>query len=210
MSTSTADASQPSSLRFDKVQFQIGKFDSDDVKTSAGAAGVDEEIMTELKIRGHVSRQRIDPMLVCIHHQDRGGVIGNSMNLSRLIKNVVGLSFPWKECEHALCMRLEPNDHESEDKYRIWCEEANTDLPPVMAGSTCFASLACGHTNTSLRAIQQGCRSTHPILSDGEYYCMENVKRKDPKLADAAVEGALVVYYRRTRSQIVPRLNPSV
>jgi hypothetical protein len=111
------------------------------------------------------------------------------MNLSRLIKNVVDLSFSWKECEHAICMRLAPDDHESEDKYRIWCEEAVTDLPPVMAGSTRFASLACGHTNTSLRAIQYGCLSTHPLLSDGTRYNIDNVRRKDAKLANAAEEG---------------------
>ena len=43
------DPSQPASTacskKIDKIQFQIDKFDSEDVMTKAGAAGVDEEIM---------------------------------------------------------------------------------------------------------------------------------------------------------------------
>ena len=159
----------------DVIQELLDKFESDDEKTKAGASGVDEDIMAELKRRGHVTRTRIDPMKISIDHRNRGSVIGNSMNLEPLLNNIVEMSFAWKECEHAICMRLAPNDRESEDAYRIWCESAPVDLPPVTAGSTEYASFACGHTNTGLRAIQQGCRSSHPVLSEKGYYCMENV-----------------------------------
>ena len=95
-------SSTPSSKKIDKIQLQIDKFDSDDAMTKAGAAGVDEEIMAELKIQGWVSRQQIDPMELNIHHLNRGGVIGNSMNLLRLVDNICDLNFAWAECEHAL------------------------------------------------------------------------------------------------------------
>jgi len=122
MSTSTAAAP-------DVIQDLLDKFDSEDEKTKAGAAGVDEDIMAELKRRGHVTRERINPMKLCIHHLNRGSVIGNSMNLDPLIANIVEMSFSWKECEHAICMRLAPHDHESENAYREWCESAPSTCP---------------------------------------------------------------------------------
>jgi hypothetical protein len=145
--------------------------------------------MAELRNRGWVTRRQINPMELNIHHLNRGGVVGNSSNLTRLVDNIVEMNFAWKECEHALCMKVEPEDKESENAYRTWCEESTVDLPKVPAGSTSYSTLACGHTNTSLRAIQQECRSTHPILSDGTRYNMDNVRRKDPKFAEAATSG---------------------
>ena len=84
---------------------------------------------------------------------------------------------------------MEDGDTATEDAYRTWCEESVIDLPPVPPGSIKYASLACGHTNTCLRAIKWGCRSTHPVLSDGTHYNMDNVMRKDAKLGNAAVNG---------------------
>ena len=72
----------------DMVQYYIDKFDSDDTLTSAGAAGVDEDIIAELTKRGHVVCKQIDPMQVAIHHLNRGGVIGNTMNLDPMLENI--------------------------------------------------------------------------------------------------------------------------
>ena len=83
---------------------------------------------------------------------------------------------------------MAPGDSTTEDAYRIWCEESVIDLLPVPPGSIKYESLACGHTNTCLQAIKFGCLSTHPVLSDGARYDMDNVKKKDEKLATAAVK----------------------
>ena len=163
----------------DMAQYYIDKFDSGDASTSIGAGRVDLDIIDVLTQRGHVARKHIDPRLVAIHHENRGGVIGNSMNLDPMVKNITELSFSWKECEHAMCIGVAPGDTTTEDAYRIWCEESNVDLPPVPEGSIKYASLACGHTNTCLRAMKCLCLSTHPIFSDGSRYCMENITRKD-------------------------------
>ena len=56
-------------------------------------------------------------------------------------------------------------------------------------GSIQFVSLACGHTDTCLRAIKCGCLSTHPILSDGTRYDIEKIRRKDLKFAKAVETG---------------------
>ena len=118
ISNCIADAS----VQIDMVQFYIGKLDSDDDQTCAGAAGVDEDIIAELKKRGNVERKQLDPMIAGIHNLNRGAVIGNSINIDPMVENIVKLSFSWKECEHALCIAVAPGDHESEDAYRIWCE----------------------------------------------------------------------------------------
>ena len=60
----------------DMVQFHIDRFDSLDDATSAGAVGVDEEIIKVLVSRGHARETaQLDLMLVAIHHLNRGGVM---------------------------------------------------------------------------------------------------------------------------------------
>ena len=75
------------------VQSHIDRFDSIDDATSAGAVSVDEDIINILVSRGRAwENMQIHPMLVAIHHLNRGGVIGNSCNLNIMLSTVVKLS----------------------------------------------------------------------------------------------------------------------
>ena len=124
MSTATNDShsSGVGSHEIDRIQFLIDQFDSDDAMTSAGVAGVDEDIIEELLKRGHaVKGVQVDPMHVGIYYKNRGGVIGNSCNLTKITDDVTKLGWSWKECSHALCMKLASGDTTTEDAYRIWC-----------------------------------------------------------------------------------------
>ena len=84
-----SNCSADGSGEIDLIRYYIDKFDSDDDLTSSGASGVDEDIITELRRRGHCESDQINPMLVGIHHLNRGGVIGNSMSVGRRIDNLV-------------------------------------------------------------------------------------------------------------------------
>ena len=94
------------------------------------------------------------------------------------------------ETDHALCVGAELGDTADEDVFRAWCEAAVGDFPPVEKGSIEFASLACGTTNTGLRAICSECRSESKTLGNGTHFDVEVIRKHDPPYA-AAVERGL-------------------
>ena len=63
--------------------------------------------------------------------------------------------------------------------------------PPVLPNSIYFASLACGHTNTGLRAIWHGCLPASEVLGNGTNFDIEVIRKEDPAYADAAEKGLI-------------------
>ena len=48
-----------------------------------GPSGADQEVMDILRTKGYVEQKVIKPMLVGIHHLNRGGVIGASQGMHK-------------------------------------------------------------------------------------------------------------------------------
>ena len=128
-------------------------------------------------------------MKVGFHNMNRGGVLGHSMNVQRIMENIAALWFSWKECDHALCVDKAEGDTSDEDAYRKWCDESAVVFPAVGRFSLEFFSLACGHTNPVLRTIICGCLSNSTVLGDGTNYCLEIIREKDATYAEAAEKG---------------------
>ena len=156
-----------------------------------GASGADERICIILFQAGYAQRKQIHSMKVGFHNMNCGGVLGHSMNVQRIMENIAVLWFSWKECDHALCVDKAEGDTSDEDAYRKWCDESAVDFPAVGRFSLEFFSLACGHTNTSLRSIICGCLSNSTVLGDGTNYCLDIIRQKDATYAEAAEEGLI-------------------
>ena len=96
-----------------------------------GASGADEHICAILFKAGYAHSKQISPMKVGFHKMNRGGVLGHSMNVQRIMGNIAALLFSWKECDHSLCVDKAEGDTSDEDAYRKWCDESAVDFPPV-------------------------------------------------------------------------------
>ena len=55
-----------------------------------GPSGADQEVMDMLRRKGYVSQKVIKPMLVGIHHLNRGGIMGASQGVRKLTDKIVG------------------------------------------------------------------------------------------------------------------------
>ena len=78
----------PDSKTADPLQPAVGEVRAILVKLldhEIGAAAADEQILRILFERGHASEKQISPMKVCFHRLNRGGVIGNSMEVHPLM-----------------------------------------------------------------------------------------------------------------------------
>ena len=160
-------------------------------KGFVGPSGVDATIMAILRTRGQATKRKIHPMKVGIHHLNRGGVIGASLEVVKLMDNICELSWNDDECSHALCVEIKKGDRFGEDEFRKWCEDASVDFPPVEAGSLEAVSLACSHTNCGLRAVVSKCSSSNEKLGDGTNYDVDTIRKRDRAFAEAA-EGGLM------------------
>ena len=89
-------------------------------KGDDGAAGADEKISEILRRLRQARTRQILPMQVGFHKLNRGGVLGNSLAVHRIMEAILHLSFAWKACDHALCMETEREDRSHEDEYRRW------------------------------------------------------------------------------------------
>lgn len=69
-------------------------------KNELGAAGADEQIMKVLWSFGYARHQQIAPMWVGFHKHNRGGILGNSMEIHRIMYQIFKLSFaePVRSC----------------------------------------------------------------------------------------------------------------
>ena len=144
-----------------------------------GCAGADGQIMIILIGLGLAVTRKIRPMKVGIHHLNRGGVIGASMEVGQLMDEICDLFWNPAMCIHALCVEIESGDRHDEDCFRSWCAAAEVDLPPVPPGSLEAVALACSHTNCGLRAIDSKCESANPKLGDGSNYDVEVIRKRD-------------------------------
>ena len=158
-------------------------------KNQMGAAGADERIMEILFKLGFAREMRIHPMEVGFHKLNRGAILGNSMAVHVILANIFHMSFSWKECSHAICVRVGMEDRSHEDAFREWCSESPVDFPPVRPMSLFFAALACGHTNVGLRAIFSRCLCDNVDLGDGTRFDPEVIRKKDAPYAEAAEKG---------------------
>ena len=156
----------------------------------------------------YARREQTHPMKVGIHKLNRGGGVGNSMNVHKILEHIAALWFSWKECDHALCIESDPKDRSDEDEYRTWCETACVDFPPVLLNSILFVSLACGHTNTGLRAIVMGCLSESLANGNGTNFDLEIIRKRDPTFAEAAVHGLWWTVIPQYVTDAIPELIP--
>ena len=171
-----------------------------------GPAGADSQIMAILFRRGFASKRKRHPMKVGIHRLNRGGVIGASMEVELLMDEIAELFWNNEAAAHALCVEIAPGDTSDENAFREWCEAAEVDLPPVLPNSLEGSSLACGHTNCGLRAIDSKCESANPKLGDGSNYDVEVIRKRDQPFAEAVEEGLLWTVVRAVVLRMYPEL----
>ena len=83
-----------------------------------GACGADGQITAWLFKKGLAVRKKLHALKVGIHHRNRGSVIGHSMEVPRLMGDIVGNFWNPEQCAHAICVEIEEGDFEDEDAFR--------------------------------------------------------------------------------------------
>ena len=64
-------------------------------KNKLGATGADEQIIKILWSFGYARHQQIAPMGVGFHKHNRGGILGNSMEIHRIMDQIFKMYFAW-------------------------------------------------------------------------------------------------------------------
>lgn len=130
-----------------------------------------------------------------IHHRlvgwdpsNRDGEGGNPLEVLLLASDLALIGWSWEMCDHATCAEVQPGDKEVEAFNKKLC--ADTGLAPVVEDSIRFGSIAAGHTNQALRAIDAGVPSNCPLLSENGFLSLSKLEKRDKQYAEA-VKGGL-------------------
>jgi len=136
---------------------------------------------------GWVYEMVLNPRQVGVDPCNRDSAGCNVEEVSLLMADIAFMGWSWDLCAHAQCVEIIPGDTEVEEFNRRLA--AGVNLAPVEPNSILFGSLACGHTNLGLRAIQARIASEHPLLSRDGKLCVEKVQEKDAEMAKAVETG---------------------
>jgi len=121
----------------------------------------------------------VNPRQVGVDSCNRDPARRNAEEVSLLMEYIAFMDWSWELCAHAQCLEILPGDTEVEEFNRRLA--AGVNLAPVEPNSILFGSLACGHTNLRLRAIQARIAAEQSLLSrDGEF-CVEKLRKRTPK-----------------------------
>ena len=154
-----------------------------------GANGADSRIMQILVHRGCATKKRINPGEIKFRLANRGGVGAQSKEIGPLMEDISRLSWMSEATALAICTEVEPGSLWIEIFNRKWIAESDVELAPVLELSIKYSSLACGHTNISLRSIAAKCPSRWTRLGNGTNYDVAVIAALDKNCAQAVLHG---------------------
>lgn len=118
---------------------------------------------------------------------NRNGCGGSAKDALLLASDIARAGFSPAETSHATCVEVLPGSNDVELFNQRLC--SGSGLPEVEKDSIKYGSLACGHTNMTLRAIAAGSPSECPILSDNGKMNLDRLRARDPAYATAVEQG---------------------
>ena len=168
----------------------LGKVDAITAKLDSGEIGVvqaEGEIDLVLLESGLLEKQFLNCRSIGKDPANRDIV---EEEVAALPADIAMVGFHAKHCEHAVCAEDLPGEWTVE-KHNEEIVKGSKVLAPVEKNTIKYGSLACSHSNQSMRAIVAGMPCTDEKLSVDGVYSLERMKVTCPAHHEAIVKGML-------------------
>ena len=157
-------------------------------------------IMTFLRKQHLISEDFIHPSKVGFDPRNRDDLGGNWNGVHDHMSTIKRVGWSDLETANAVCAQIIPGDKTVE----LFNQTLTEDVPlkQVAPGELEYSSLACGHTNCGLRAIEAACLNADPRLSQGGRMSKEWIAKTDEPFAvavDRGLKWTILHYAVRTK-----------
>lgn len=138
----------------------------------AGKGGVMvglQRIMAKLQSLGLVRTQRIEPVHIGCHPDNRDGFGVSPQQVHTLLDDIVSVGFDVRE-PNPICCDINTADDAVFKFNQELSESSGGLLPPVQRHQCVYASLSASHVNAALRCILASCphNEESPLVSQGK------------------------------------------
>ena len=157
-------------------------------------------IMTFLRKKHLISEDFIHPSKVGFDPRNRDDLGGNWNGVHDHMSTIKRVGWSDLETANAVCAQIIPGDKTVELFNQALVEDV--PLKQVAPGELEYSSLACGHTNCGLRAIEAACLNADPRLSQGGRMSKEWIAKTDEPFAvavDRGLKWTILHYAVRTK-----------